>query len=211
MKELASLEDQMERRRRLENQGRNKDGQRLLGYTEGFTWRPKCHYVSNVGKTSDLKHRCNLRGCQRRSCEGCFQWSSRSPYENEDFIFEGYKVKKVCQAYVEGTVGRREGNKCLDDRPFWEEDKGVNKDRRYVCGARKLIDGKQNRKSEHFTSKYRDAPGGQSELASIAERVNAFLDAKLPLRPNGEEARIPEERGDRHRSKSRSKERHQPQ
>jgi hypothetical protein len=70
VRELSSLEDQLDRRKKLENQT-NINGERLLGYNQGFTWRPKCKYVSNISKTSELRHRGGLKGCQRRSCEAC--------------------------------------------------------------------------------------------------------------------------------------------
>jgi len=93
MNQLSSLEDQLERRKNLESQT-NMQGQRLLGYKEGFSWCPKCKFISNVGKTSDLRHRAGLRDRQRKSCERCFQWKFASPYEDEDFIYEGDKELK---------------------------------------------------------------------------------------------------------------------
>ena len=91
---------------------------------------------------------------------------------------------KVCQAFVEGREGCREGNKCLDDHPFRKDDTTTNKDRRYVCGAKKLINGRTNNKADHFMSRYCSAPGGQEEMSSIAERVQSFINAKMPQRPN---------------------------
>ena len=118
-------------------------------------------------------------------------------------------MRKACLAYVEGVVGRKEGNKCLDDRPKWIDDKGINKDRRYVCGAKKLVNGKTNSKADHYKSGSCSAPGGGDELTDIAAKVQVFLfAATLPKRPNGEEpnqVRTPEDRFDRQRSKSRSR------
>lgn len=158
----------------------------MLGYTEGFTWRPRCKYVSNISKTSELRHRGYLKGCQRRRCEGCYQWLNPSPYEDEDFIYEGQKERIPYQACVEGKEGCPEGNECLDDHPFWEGDQGVNKFRRYACGARKTIDGRPNKKSEHYLSTWCNRPGEGLELSDVAQRVNADLDTNLPLRPNGQ-------------------------
>ena len=96
------------------------------------------------------------------------------------------KKRMSCQAFIEGKEGCPEGNKCLDDHPFWENNQGVNKNRCYVCGARKLIDGKPNKYAGHYLSRWCQRPGGQDELTDIAQRVNAFLDTSLPLRPNGQ-------------------------
>ena len=86
-----------------------------------------------------------------------------------------------------------------------EGDRDINEDRRYVCGVKKTINGRQNDLADHFSSKFCNAPGGQDELSNVAERVNAFLDTNLPLRPNGQPPKQCHERTDRSRSKSRSK------
>ena len=99
-RELADLENQYERRKNLEVRRFNDIGQRLLGYHEGFTWCPKCHYVSNISPTSELRHNMGLRGGQRRSCKECYQWpKDQSPYEEEDFLYEGPKPQNICEAY----------------------------------------------------------------------------------------------------------------
>jgi len=68
--DLAELQKTLEGRKRTIQT--NDQGQKLLGYDEGFSWCPKCWYVSNISKVSELKDR--LRGCQRGFCEGNFQW-----------------------------------------------------------------------------------------------------------------------------------------
>jgi hypothetical protein len=208
VEELSQLEDQLERRAKIESKAVNKEGQKLLGYNQGFQWCPKCQFVSNVGSTSELRHGVGLKGCQRRACEGCFQWSwsNQSPYEDEDFIFEGVKVIRQCKAYIDGIEGCKEGNKCLDEHPKWNDDQGANKDRCYVCGARKtLIDGRPNKRADHFSSTYCEAPGGKAELFKIADRVEAALFSKMPKRPNGQDPVMPKERNDRDRSRSKSR------
>jgi len=90
-RELADLKDQYNRRKNLEVRRFNDLGQRLLGYDEGFTWCPKCQHVSNISLQSELRHRQGLKGCQPRSCEECYQWpKEQSPYEEEDFMYEGH-------------------------------------------------------------------------------------------------------------------------
>ena len=59
--ELANLEDQFEGRKNLEQRRINSLGQKLFSYNEGFTWCPKCHYVSNKGETSELKREKGLQ------------------------------------------------------------------------------------------------------------------------------------------------------
>jgi hypothetical protein len=46
--ELESLEKFNERREDLASKKKNERGQEVLSYEEGFTWCPKCHYVSNI-------------------------------------------------------------------------------------------------------------------------------------------------------------------
>jgi hypothetical protein len=119
--ELASLEDQYNRRKNLEARRFNDLGQRLLGYYEGFAWCPECQYVSNIGLTSELRHNMGLRGCQRRSCKGCYQWPrDQSPCEEEEFLYEDPKQQKICEAYSIGREGCFQGNKCLDHHEKWK-------------------------------------------------------------------------------------------
>jgi hypothetical protein len=121
-RELADLEDQYNRRKNLEVRRLNDFGQRLLGYDEGLTWCPKCQYVSNISLQSELRHNQGLRGCQRRSCSECYQWpKDQSPYEEEDFMYEGPKPQKICEAYSIGREGCMQGNKCLDHHEKWDE------------------------------------------------------------------------------------------
>ena len=68
-----------------------------------------------------------------------------------------------------------------------------------------MTNGRPNPNADHFSSRYFEAPGGQNEMISIAMKVESFLDAKMPQRPNGQEPKIYEQREDRSRSKSRSK------
>ena len=132
---MEGLDNQYERKKNLAARKINYLGQRLLSYEEGFTWCPKCHYVSNISLQSELRHTKGLKGCQRRSCEGCYQWSKfDSPYEDEDFLYEGPKTQRICEAYSKGTVGCTEENKCLDYHEKWDEKDQTNKNRCYVCG-----------------------------------------------------------------------------
>ena len=204
-RELASLESQYQRMNTLKERKWNHLGQKLLSYEEGFTWCPKCHYVSNISLQSELRHRCGLRGCQRRSCEECYQWDKVSPYEEDDFLYEGPKQKRICEAYWKGTVGCTEGNKCLDHHQFWPLTK-ENEGRCFVCGMKDGQEG--SHRSNHC-----ERPGGGCENDDIAAKVDSFLIPKLPKRPNGEsprQVRVNEVgRRSRSRLKSRSHHRHQ--
>jgi hypothetical protein len=204
-RELASLESQYQRMNTLKERKWNHLGQKLLSYEEGFTWCPKCHYVSNISLQSELRHRCGLRGCQRRSCEECYQWDRVGPYEEDDFLYEGPKTKQICEAYWKGTVGCTEGNKCLDHHQFWPATK-ENEGRCFVCGMKGGQEGSHR-------STYCERPGGRYENVDIAIKVDSFLIPKLPKRPNGESPRRVKVnevgRRSRSRSKSRSHHRHQ--
>ena len=97
-RELEELEETFEKKKELSKRKKNGKGETLLSYEEGFTWCEKCHYVSDIAPQSDLHQSWKLRGCQRPSCPGSFQWKNhyQSPYLDEDFVYEGYKVVKPC-------------------------------------------------------------------------------------------------------------------
>ena len=152
---------------------------RLLSYEEGFSWCSECKYVSSIHERSELKYM-GLKGCQRRSCPRCFQWVDVSPYEDEDFVYEGEKDMKECEWFVSGR-GCEDGNKCMLKHPKWDETDPKNKNRCYVCGQR----------NDHW-ARHCSRPGGQMEGAdamSYGERSRLFT--VLPKRPNGEAAVIP--------------------
>lgn len=127
---MESLEDQYERRKNSAARKITELGYKLLAYTAGFTWCPDCHYVSNMSIQRELRHRRGPKGCQRRSCKGCNQRDAgHSPYEEGDFVYEGEKVQKACEAYTLGIKGCPEGNKCLDKHNFWDEADPANENR----------------------------------------------------------------------------------
>ena len=123
-----------ERKKVFSKRKKNESGQTLLAYEEGFSWREKCHYVSDLEPQSELSQRLNLRGCQRPSCKGSYQWKDYqgTPYTDEDFVYEGHKTVKMCLSYMNGT-GCQDGNKCLNShRTKWDEKIKENKERCYV-------------------------------------------------------------------------------
>jgi hypothetical protein len=122
----------------LSRRKKNDKGETLLSYEKGFTWCEQCQYVSDIAPQSDLNLRSKLRGCQRPSCPGSTQWKNhyQSPYFDEDFVYEGYKVVKPCLLYENGT-GCPEGNKCINsNRKKWDEKLKENANRCYVCGPK---------------------------------------------------------------------------
>ena len=152
---------------------------RLLSYEEGFSWCSECKFVSGISPQSDLKPR-GLRGCQRPSCQKCFQWKEPVVYHDEDFLYEGDKEQKDCKWYVSGH-GCEDGNKCLLNHPKWDESLPENVRRCYVCGQRR----------DH-TSKHCERPGGGEEGAEVMTVMEGlFYLSNLPKRPNGESVMIP--------------------
>jgi hypothetical protein len=104
-RELEELEQTFKRKKELSKRKKNDKGETLLSYEEGFMWCEKCQYVSDIAPQSDLNQRWKLKGCQRPSCPGSFQWKNhyQRPYFDEDFVYEGYKVVKPCLLYENGT------------------------------------------------------------------------------------------------------------
>ena len=81
--------------------------------------------------------------------------ATNGPYEDEDFIFEGYKAQKECEMYrkgVESEDGNKclDGNKSLDSHPRWENTT-ENKD---WCFAYLRDAGKKTRAS-HFENAWK--------------------------------------------------------
>jgi hypothetical protein len=54
---------------------------------------------------------------------------------------------------------------------------------------------KDNQKGSHL-SKYCEKPGGGSEFEGLEAKVNAWITAALPKRPNGEQPRMAQQRKD---------------
>ena len=107
-KELEELEETREKKKELSKRKKNNLGQDLVSYEGGFSWCEKCHYVSDIERESELnqRFRFKLKGCQRPSCPGSYQWKKhygQSPDGDEDFVYEGYKTVKYCQVYGNGT------------------------------------------------------------------------------------------------------------
>jgi hypothetical protein len=184
-RQLQEFEEHARKRQELaekKNAGRNV---KLLSYEEGFSWCVGCKHVSTISSTSELKFK-GLGGCQRKSCQKCFQWKRhQSPYEDGDFLYEGDKEQKDCPWYVTGK-GCEDGNRCIFNHPKWDEKLPENKGRCYVCGQR----------GDHH-SKYCERPGGGNEgfgIKDIEDRIPMCM--PLPKRPNGEEAFTPQRQED---------------
>ena len=106
-RELEELEETFEKKKELSKRKKNDKGQELLSYEEGFSWCEKCHYVSDIEKESELNQRftAKLKGCQRPSRPGSFQWKKhygQSHYSDEDFVYEGCKQVKYSLLYMNG-------------------------------------------------------------------------------------------------------------
>ena len=98
--QLRILEEQAEKMKQAVAKTYNQNGERLLSYEDGFGWCSECKHVSYIPKTSDNKG-LGLRGCQGRGCPnhtpGKNGWS---PYQPEDFVYEGRKVLEECIWYT---------------------------------------------------------------------------------------------------------------
>jgi len=182
-RELEEIEAAEQRRAMLATRRKNQLGQNLLSYEEGFDWCSTCQYVSVVSKISELKY-ISLKGCQRRTCPSCFQWTlARSPYEPDDFLFEGPKEVKDCPWFTSGR-GCPRGNKCDMRHPKWDESERLNKGRCYVCGER----------GDH-RSQFCERPGGGMERTRFEDNnMFRFGWRELPCRPNGSIPDLPPHR-----------------
>ena len=108
-------------------------------------------------------------------------------YEDEDFLYEGPKAQEICEAYSIGREGWMQGSKCLDHYEKWDEKLSENVGRCYTCGMKD-----KQRGSHRSTCSPR--PGGGGEFEDIEARVNAWIRAELPRRPNGEQPRMAQQR-----------------
>ena len=86
----------------------------------------------------------------------------KSPYEEDDFVFEGDKNGKDREAYVNGA-GCPDGNKCLNSRKVrWDEQLTENIRICYACRAK----GRLSHRSVHC-----EAQRGGYESSNIPQRV----------------------------------------
>jgi hypothetical protein len=84
--------------------------------------------VSTLSAQSELRRGAGLKGCRKKSRRGCAQWKTRSPYEDDEFVCEGYKKKKKERALYMNGSGCPDGNKCLDShKGRWDENLPENK------------------------------------------------------------------------------------
>ena len=192
-----------ERKKELSKRKKNESGQTLLSYEEGFSWCEKCYYVSDIEPESELNQRCKLKGCQRPSCAGSFQWKNYqgTPCTDEDFVCEGYKTVKFCVSYMSGT-GCKDGNKCLNSHRY-KSDEALpeNKERCYVCGLQGKKTGKDRRPSHQ--SFHSEAPGGGDDIRALRDRAGGWIVKEYPLRPGRIRPETPVLKDfDRSRSKS---------
>ena len=180
-KQLEVLESQAEKMKQGLVRKYNEKGERLLSYEDGFGWCSGCRHVSYIPKTSDMRG-LRMKGCQRRGCPNHLSLKDGwSPYQPEDFVYEGRKEIEECMWYTSGK-GCPQGNKCSLTHMKWDETLKSNKGRCYVCG------------DKAHTSRDCTRPRGAEEGAGVLtmeQRVDMFsIFRKPPPRPNGQEVSL---------------------